>query len=114
MSRIEGGHFLTDVVMVDQAPIGRTPRSNPATYIKAFDGIRELFAATPDARIRGYTATHFSFNSLGGRCIYCDGDGVVTGGDAVPCRCVHAVRTLWRTAVPAGGPGGPVPGPQHS
>jgi excinuclease ABC subunit A len=69
---------LNDIVLVDQAPIGRTPRSNPVTYIKAFDAIRELFAAQPEAQRRGYTAGHFSFNVPGGRCDVCEGDGTVT------------------------------------
>ena len=64
--------------MIDQTPIGRTPRSNPVTYIKAFDIIRDLFAATRDAEKRGYTAGHFSFNVPGGRCETCQGDGTVT------------------------------------
>jgi excinuclease ABC subunit A len=64
--------------MVDQSPIGRTPRSNPVTYIKAFDQIRDLFAATPEAQRRGYTGGHFSFNIPGGRCETCQGDGTVT------------------------------------
>jgi excinuclease ABC subunit A len=76
--RLEGDHYIQDVVIVDQSPIGRTPRSNPATYMKAFDAIRELFAETPDAKRRGYAAGHFSFNVPGGRCETCQGDGTVT------------------------------------
>ncbi len=75
--KVEGTEFITDVVLVDQAPIGRTPRSNPVTYLKAFDPIRELFAATKDARARGLTASHFSFNVPGGRCEACQGEGEV-------------------------------------
>ena len=74
---LEGIEFLSDVVLVDQAPIGRTPRSNPVTYLKAFDPIRELFAQTKEARSRGLTASHFSFNVPGGRCDGCDGEGDV-------------------------------------
>ena len=76
--RIEGDTLLNQIVLVDQSPIGRTPRSNPATYLKAFDAIRELFAATPEAKKRGFTAGHFSFNIPGGRCEGCEGDGTVT------------------------------------
>jgi len=76
--RLEGDNQITEVVIVDQSPIGRTPRSNPATYLKAFDAIREVFADTPDAKRRGYTAGHFSFNVPGGRCETCQGDGTVT------------------------------------
>jgi len=76
--RIEGAENIRQAVMVDQSPIGRTPRSNPVTYLKAFDMIRELFAATPEAQKRGYSAGHFSFNIPGGRCEACQGDGVVT------------------------------------
>jgi excinuclease ABC subunit A len=75
--RLEGAEFLTDVVLVDQTPIGRTPRSNPVTYLKAFDPIRELLAATKDARAKGLTASHFSFNVPGGRCEACQGEGEV-------------------------------------
>jgi excinuclease ABC subunit A len=77
-NRIEGGDQIQEVVMVDQTPIGRTPRSNPITYIKGFDVIRTLFASTPAATKRGYTAGHFSFNVPGGRCEVCQGDGTVT------------------------------------
>jgi excinuclease ABC subunit A len=76
--RIEGEQQLQNVVLVDQSPIGRTPRSNPSTYLKAFDAIREAFAATPEARKRGYTAGYFSFNIPGGRCEACQGEGIVT------------------------------------
>src|SRR4051812_48501731 len=75
--KLEGIELVSDVVLVDQAPIGRTPRSNPVTYLKAFDPIRELFAATKDARSRGLTASHFSFNVPGGRCEACQGEGEV-------------------------------------
>ena len=78
LKRVQRADLLTSVVMVDQSPIGRTPRSNPVTYIKAFDIIRELFACTPEAERRGYTAGHFSFNIPGGRCENCQGDGTVT------------------------------------
>ena len=75
--KLDGHEFVSDVVLVDQAPIGRTPRSNPVTYLKAFDPIRELFAATKDAKSRGLTASHFSFNVPGGRCEACQGEGEV-------------------------------------
>jgi excinuclease ABC subunit A len=77
-SRLEGAEFIDEVVLVDQSPIGRTPRSNPVTYIKAFDGIRDLFASLPESQKRGFTAGHFSFNIPGGRCEVCQGDGTVT------------------------------------
>jgi excinuclease ABC subunit A len=76
--RLEGDAHVQEVVIVDQSPIGRTPRSNPATYLKAFDAVREVFAGTPDAKRRGYAAGHFSFNVPGGRCETCQGDGTVT------------------------------------
>ena len=75
---LEGDAGVREVVIVDQSAIGRTPRSNPATYLKAFDAIREVFAGTPDAKRRGYSAGHFSFNVPGGRCETCQGDGTVT------------------------------------
>ena len=75
---LQGDEFIDEVILVDQSPIGRTPRSNPVTYIKAFDGIRDLFASLPEAQKRGFTAGHFSFNIPGGRCENCQGDGTVT------------------------------------
>ena len=75
---LTGVERLNDVVLVDQTPIGRTPRSNPITYIKGFDLVRELFAAQPDAKRLSLTPGHFSFNVPGGRCNTCEGDGTVT------------------------------------
>ncbi|HUH12430.1 MAG TPA: excinuclease ABC subunit UvrA, partial [Longimicrobiales bacterium] len=75
--RLDGTAHLDAVVLVDQSPIGRTPRSNPVTYIKAFDHVRQLFAEQPLAKQRGYTPGHFSFNVKGGRCEECKGDGVM-------------------------------------
>ena len=75
---LTGTNHLNDVILVDQSPIGRTPRSNPVTYIKAFDDVRALFAAQPDAKRRGFGPGHFSFNVPGGRCDVCEGDGTVT------------------------------------
>ena len=77
VDQIAGWERIQDVVLVDQSPIGRSPRSNPITYVKGFDEIRELFAAQPLARARGYTASTFSFNMAGGRCDVCDGAGHV-------------------------------------
>src|SRR6202047_4038090 len=77
-SSLDGDQFIDEVVLVDQSPIGRTPRSNPVTYIKAFDAIRDLFASLPEAKKRGFGPGHFSFNIPGGRCETCQGDGTVT------------------------------------
>jgi len=74
---IEGLEYLDKIIAIDQSPIGRTPRSNPATYTGVFNDIRELFASTQDAKSRGYTASRFSFNVRGGRCEACSGDGLI-------------------------------------
>jgi excinuclease ABC subunit A len=76
--RVTGGQYIADIILVDQSPIGRTPRSNPVTYIKAFDAIREVFASVAEAHKHGFGAGHFSFNIPGGRCETCQGDGTVT------------------------------------
>ena len=73
---VEGYEGLDKIIAIDQSPIGRTPRSNPATYTGLFTEIRDLFAKTPDAKMRSYTSSRFSFNVKGGRCESCDGDGV--------------------------------------
>lgn len=75
--RIDGIEQLDKVINIDQSPIGRTPRSNPATYTGVFDQIRDLFAATPDAKMKGYSKGRFSFNIKGGRCEACNGDGIL-------------------------------------
>ena len=75
--RIDGLELIDKVINIDQSPIGRTPRSNPVTYTKVFDAIRQLFASTPDAKMRGYQPGRFSFNVAGGRCETCKGDGTL-------------------------------------
>ena len=75
--RIEGVKLLDKVINIDQSPIGRTPRSNPATYTGMFDIIRELFTQVPEARVRGYKPGRFSFNVKGGRCEACQGHGTL-------------------------------------
>ncbi|MBT4942264.1 MAG: excinuclease ABC subunit UvrA [Candidatus Magasanikbacteria bacterium] len=74
---IKGLEYIDKIIRIDQSPIGRTPRSNPVTYTKAYDGIRDMFALTPEARIRGYKKGRFSFNRPGGRCEHCAGRGVL-------------------------------------
>jgi excinuclease ABC subunit A len=75
---LKGADLVDDIILVDQSPIGRTPRSNPITYIKGYDAIREVFASTNAAKTKGYNASHFSFNVPGGRCEVCQGSGTVT------------------------------------
>jgi excinuclease ABC subunit A len=95
---IEGVEYLDKVIDIDQSPIGRTPRSNPATYTGVFNDIRELFAATADAKIRGYGPGRFSFNVKGGRCEACSGDGLVKiemhflADVYVPCEVCRGAR----------------------
>jgi excinuclease ABC subunit A len=76
-SRIDGIEHIDKIIDIDQSPIGRTPRSNPATYTGVFDHIRDLFAGTPESRARGYKKGRFSFNVKGGRCEACRGDGII-------------------------------------
>ena len=96
--RIEGMEALDKVIAIDQSPIGRTPRSNPATYTNLFNLIRDLFAATPDAKAKGYGPGRFSFNTKGGRCEACCGDGVLKiemhflADVYVPCEVCHGKR----------------------
>ncbi len=95
---IEGEEFLDKVICIDQTPIGRTPRSNPATYTNLFNDIRDLFASTPDAKARGYSNGRFSFNVRGGRCEACSGDGQLKiemhflPDIYVPCEVCHGKR----------------------
>ncbi len=95
---IEGIKELDKAIVIDQSPIGRTPRSNPATYTGLFTPIRELFASTPEAKIRGYKAGRFSFNVKGGRCENCTGDGIIKiemhflPDVYVPCEVCHGKR----------------------
>ena len=95
---MEGLEYLDKVICIDQSPIGRTPRSNPATYTNLFNDIRDLFASTPDAKARGYNAGRFSFNTRGGRCEACGGDGLLKiemhflADVYVPCEVCHGKR----------------------
>src|SRR5207253_2448574 len=89
---IEGLDFFDKVINVDQSPIGRTPRSNPATYTGLFTPIRDLFAGVPESRARGYGPGRFSFNVKGGRCEACQGDGLINRGADPPHRGCAALR----------------------
>ncbi len=97
-----GDGQIDDVVLVDQSPIGRSPRSNPVTYIKAFDEIRNVFAETLEARTRNYTASHFSFNVDGGRCTHVRRRRLFADRHAVPGRRVHEVPPVPRPPLSAG------------
>jgi excinuclease ABC subunit A len=96
--RLEGVEFIDKVIDIDQSPIGRTPRSNPATYTGLFGPLRELFASLPDSKIRAYKAGRFSFNVKGGRCEACQGDGIIKiemqflPDVYVPCEICHGKR----------------------
>ncbi len=96
--RIEGAEFIDKVIDIDQSPIGRTPRSNPATYTGLFSPLRDLFATIPDSKLRGYKAGRFSFNVKGGRCEACQGDGIIKiemqflSDIYVPCEVCHGKR----------------------
>ena len=96
--QIDGAEEINKIIHVDQSPIGRTPRSNPATYTGVFDKVRQLFAATPEAKMRGYQPGRFSFNVKGGRCENCSGDGTIKiemnflPDVYVPCEVCHGAR----------------------
>ena len=96
--KLEGAEHIDKIIEIDQSPIGRTPRSNPATYVGLFTPIRELFAGVPEARVRGYTPGRFSFNVKGGRCENCKGDGILKiemqflPDVYVPCEVCHGKR----------------------
>lgn len=95
---LEGTERLDKIITIDQSPIGRSPRSNPATYTGLFDMIRKVFAACPEAKVRGYKENRFSFNVKGGRCEACQGDGLIRiemhfmADLYVPCEVCHGKR----------------------
>ena len=110
---LEGTEAIDKVIDIDQSPIGRTPRSNPATYTGLFGPIRELFAGVPEARVRGYGPGRFSFNVKGGRCENCKGDGILKiEMQFLPGR-LRALRGLSRRPLQPRGAGDPLPRPLH-
>ena len=111
--RIEGEEFLDKVIDIDQSPIGRTPRSNPATYTGLFNDIRELFASTQDAKARGYGPGGSPSTPGAGRCEACQGDGLLKDRDALPARHLCALRGVQGQAVQPGDPGGALQGQEH-
>ena len=98
IKKLKEWNILEKVIDIDQSPIGRTPRSNPATYTGVFDDIRDVFAATNEAKVRGYKKGRFSFNVKGGRCEACRGDGIIKiemhflPDVYVPCEVCHGKR----------------------
>ena len=112
--RIEGLEQFDKVIDIDQSPIGRTPRSNPATYTGAFQPIRDWFAGLPEAKARGYGPGRFSFNVKGGRCEACQGDGADQDRDALPARRLRHLRRLQGQALQPRDPGDPVQGQDRS
>ena len=113
IARSQASEHIDKVVAIDQSPIGRTPRSNPATYTGAFTLIRDLFAQLPEAKVRGYGPGRFSFNVKGGRCETCEGDGCAAHRDALPARRVREVRRLPRPPLQPRHARGAVPRPLH-
>ncbi len=112
-TRVEGDDLVDKVVHVDQSPIGRTPRSNPATYTGVFDHVRKLFAETTEAKVRGYQQGRFSFNVKGGRCENCAAAAHHQDRDELPAGRVRPLRGLPRCALQPGDPGGALQGQEH-
>ena len=110
---IRGVDRIPEVILVDQSPLGTTPRSNPVTYMKAFDPIRRLFAGVDLSRFRGYTASTFSFNVEGGRCELCRGEGFEKIEMQFPLGRLRHLLGMRRRPLPARGAGGHLPQPEH-